>query len=129
MGAKGGESIHHKKLRVFVLENPDCVSVEGKIVISETEKSLPSGDRLDVFFETRKRWYGIEVKSHISSESDIIPGLYQCVKYKVVMEKHLAVLGIDMDVKVILALGHEFPRDLIPIKNTLGVNYVDTIEI
>jgi len=32
------------------------------------------------------------------------------------MEKHLAVLGIEKEVKVILALGHKFPIHLIPTK-------------
>ena len=65
---------------------------------SELEKTLPSGDAIDVFFENSQHWVGVEVKSKISNEFDILRGLYQCVKYQAVMESYLAVLNIQKDV-------------------------------
>ncbi len=88
---------------------------------SKTEKGLPSGDSVDVSFENNKHWVGVEVKSEISDEFDILRGLYQCVKYQAVMESYLAVLNLQKDVRVILALGCELPGSLVSVKNTLGI--------
>ena len=84
---------------------------------------------MDVFFENKKTWIGIEVKSEISDEIDILRGLYQCVKYHAVMDSHLSVLDAQKDTRVILALGGEFPKSLIPVKNTLGIEVIDNINV
>lgn len=86
----GGEGEQHKKLKLHIRNNPSCVGVNLKGMKSETEKGLPSGDSIDVFFENKKHWVGVEVKSEISDELDILRGLYQCVKYQAVMESYLS---------------------------------------
>lgn len=126
-GNSGGEGEHHKKLKLFIKENPECVGIKQSSLKSETEKPLPSGDSVDVFFENKKIWIGVEVKSEISDEIDILRGLYQCVKYHAVMDSYLSVLDVQRDTKVILALGGEFPESLIPVKNTLGIEIVENI--
>ena len=123
----GGEGEQHKKLKLHIKNNPSCVGVNLNSLEAETEKCLPSGDSVDVFFENPKHWVGVEVKSEISDEIDIIRGLYQCVKYQAVMESYLSVLNIQKDVRVILALGCEFPISLISIKNTLGIEVIEGI--
>lgn len=123
----GGEGEQHKKIKLFIKDNPECVGIKPFWLNTETEKSLPSGDSIDVFFEDKKHWIGVEVKSEISDEIDILRGLYQCVKYYAVMESYLSVLEKARDVRVILALGGEFPKSLIPVKNTLGIEIVENI--
>jgi len=123
----GGESKQHEKLKLYIRNNPESIGVKLKRLLSTTEKPLPSGDSLDVFFKNNKNWVGVEVKSVISDEADIIRGLYQCVKYHAVMESYLSVLNIEKDVRVILALGGEFPMSLRPIKNTLCIEVVDNV--
>jgi len=123
----GGESEQHKKLKLYIRDNPESIGVKLKQLHSDTEKPLPSGDLLDVFFENNKNWVGVEVKSAISDEADIIRGLYQCVKYHAVMESYLSVLNIEKDVRVILALGGKFPISLLPIKNTLCIEVIDNV--
>jgi hypothetical protein len=126
-GAGGGEGEQHKTLKLFIKDNPECVGIKLNGLKSETEKPLPSGDSVDVFFENKKNWIGVEVKSEISDEIDILRGLYQCVKYHAVMESYLSVLDIQRDTKVILALGCKFPESLIPVKHTLGIEVVENI--
>ncbi len=123
----GGEGEQHKKLKLYIKNNPDSIGVQLNGLESETEKGLPSGDSIDVFFENKKHWVGVEVKSEIFDELDILRGLYQCVKYHAVMESYLSVLNLQKDVKVILALGCELPSSLVSVKNTLGIEVVENI--
>jgi len=123
----GGEGEQHKKLKQYVKNNPESIGVKLNGLKSETEKGLPSGDSIDVFFENKNHWVGVEVKSEISDELDILRGLYQCVKYQAVMESYLSVLNLQKDVKVILALGCGLPEPLISVKNTLGIEVVENI--
>ena len=108
----GGEGELHKKLKQYVKNNPKCIGVKLNDLKSETEKGLPSGDSIDVFFENNNHWVGVEVKSEISDELDILRGLYQCVKYQAVMESYLSVLNMEKDVNVILALVADFQSHL-----------------
>ncbi len=124
----GGEGEQHKKLKLYIKENPNCVKVKLTELEAETEKGLPSGDSIDVFFENAKHWVGVEVKSEISREENICRGLYQCVKYQAVMEADLLTSNKDTKVRVILALGGSFPSSLIHIKNTLGIEVIDKIK-
>lgn len=126
-GNGGGEGEQHKKLKLFIQDNPECVGIKLGSLKFETEKILPSGDSIDVFFENKNNWIGVEVKSEISDEIDILRGLYQCVKYHAVMESYLSVLDLQKNTKVILALGGNFPESLIPVKNILGIEVVDNI--
>jgi len=125
----GGEGIEHKRLKQYIANNPQSVDIRTRNWETETEKDLPSGDFMDVSFESKRRWIGVEVKSKISSEGDIQRGLYQCVKYHAVMEAYLAVEGQRRDAKTILALGCKLPKRLIPVKNTLGVTVVENIKV
>lgn len=122
----GGEGEEHRTLKLFIRDHPDCLGIKGQAEAS-VEKDLPSGDTIDVFFETGSTWIGVEVKSVLSGEADILRGLYQCVKYRAVLESHLSVLDEERDVRVVLALGGGLPASLIPVRNTLGVEVVDNI--
>ena len=124
----GGEGEEHQKLKQYIKDNPESIGIKQKSLNAETEKNLPSGDFMDVSFENKRLWVGVEVKSKISNGGDIQRGLYQCVKYQAVMEAYLSVRGWQKDVKVILALGGKFSKSLIPVRNTLGVNVIDNIK-
>ena len=124
----GGEGKEHKKLKLLISSNPSCVGLKNIGLESEVEKYLPSGDSIDVFFENRGNWIGVEVKSKTSDELDILRGLYQCVKYLAVMESYQSVLDDNKQTRVILALGGAFPETIIPIKNILGIEVVENIK-
>lgn len=83
---KGGEGEAHKALKERIKADPIPLGIDG-VVIAETEHTLLSGDRVDVYFETDSEIFAIEVKSHISNEDDIIRGIFQCIKYQAVLEK------------------------------------------
>ena len=124
---RGGEGEQHRKLKLYISNNPSSVGVNLKGLQAETEKGLPSGDSIDVSFENKGHWIGVEVKSASSYDFDILRGLYQCVKYQAVMESHLSVLDVEKNIRVILALGCKLPDTLVPVKNILGIEVVETI--
>lgn len=123
----GGEGKEHRRLKQYVKDNPSCVGINRKILESEMERNLPSGDSMDVSFEIKDCWVGVEIKPRTADESDIERGLYQCVKYRAVMEGHLAVQASRKDVEVILALGRLLPKRLLAVKNILGVKVIENI--
>jgi hypothetical protein len=126
-GARG-EGELHKKLKEYVKNHPESIGVKLKGLKSEIERGLPSGDSIDVFFENKTHWIGVEVKSEISDVADILRGLYQCVKYQAVMESCLSVLNSRRDAKVILALGSGLPISLVSLRNTLGIEVVENVD-
>ena len=81
----GGEGKEHKAIKDYVYKHPECLGITG-VIRKDTEHPLPSGDRLDVYFKTSYNRYAVEVKPSTSSDDDIIRGIFQCVKYKAVLE-------------------------------------------
>ena len=129
-GARGGagEGVAHRTLKEYIRDNPLSVGIDLKRAKSETESKLPSGDFIDVFFENSTSWIGVEVKTDQSSEDDIRRGLYQCVKYRAVMEADCSVRGIERNIRVLLALGGLFPRSLLKEKTVLDIEVRDRLE-
>ena len=126
-GFGGGESEAHRVLKEFVARNPKVIGVGDGILAGTTEYSLPSGDRMDVSFSGKSVWIAAEVKSSISSVSDIVRGLFQCVKYQAVMEAVVIAESTVKDVRTLLVLESEFPQALLPLKNLLGIEVVDCV--
>lgn len=83
---KGGESKEHKALRLWTMKNPHKVDSRFAGAIAETEFDLLSGDRVDVMLRHQTKWIALEVKSRRSNEADYTRGVYQCVKYRAVLE-------------------------------------------
>lgn len=123
----GGESEDHKRLKAFVSKNPVVVGLPSNTPNGTTEFPLPSGDAVDVHFQSRSDWIAVEVKSAISNEADITRGLFQCVKYKAVMEAMQLASGLPQNARSILAIESEFPASLVALKNVLGIEVVDMV--
>jgi hypothetical protein len=122
----GGEGPEHLALKNFVQSNPTCVGFFSDID-GIVEAQLPSGDSIDVLFEGRGRLLGVEVKSSISNSADLARGLFQCVKYRAVMKAEQAFKGQKLDIDALLVVGRDFPSDLNPLRNSLGVKVVKVI--
>lgn len=123
----GGEGVEHKQLKSFIANHPEIIGLAKNTPKGDLEEPLPSGDTLDVSFKQSDDWIGVEIKSHISSVSDITRGIFQCVKYRAVME---AVQIAKMEVqnsRVILVLGGALPDELLVLKNLLGVEVIENV--
>jgi len=126
-GFGGGESEDHKALKAYVAQNPKAIGLGGNTPIGTTEFPLPSGDSLDVSFNGKKVWVAAEVKSSKSAEGDIVRGLFQCVKYRAVMEAVLLTESRPQNARALLVLESTLPQSLIPLRNMLGVEVVEGI--
>ncbi|RHX78791.1 hypothetical protein DLM77_15375 [Leptospira yasudae] len=122
----GGESEFHKNLKETISKNPDLLNLKD-YGIGKTEYLFPSADTIDVLFENNKSIVGIEVKSKISNEADIIRGMFQCIKYESLIEAQNRVNGFRKKIRVILVLENEFPINLIPMKNVLSIDVMDLL--
>lgn len=126
-GDLSGESEDHQALKVYVAQNPIVIGLGENTPTGIIEFPLPSGDSLDVSFKGKKIWVAAEVKSSISSEGDIVRGLFQCVKYRAVMEAVLLTESRPQNARVFLVLESRLPQSLIPLRNLLGVEVVENV--
>jgi hypothetical protein len=69
----------------------------------------------------------VEVKSQISGEQDILRGLFQCVKYRAVMEATQVAEGSHPSVEAELVLEGTLPPKLIALKNMFGVKVFEGV--
>jgi len=125
----GGESADHKALKAFVANTPVLFGLPISSPVGLQEHALPSGDTLDVSFRHRENWVAAEVKSARSPEADIIRGIYQCVKYLAVMRAVQTSEDQDRSARVVLVLGGAFPSWLLPLKNQLGVEAIENVQV
>lgn len=128
-GFGGGESDEHKALKAYVAKNPKVIGLGANTPVGTTEYPLPSGDSLDVSFNSKKIWVAAEVKSSISAEGDIVRGLFQCVKYRAVMEAVLLTESLPQNARALLVLESKLPQSLIPLRNMLGVEVVEGVSL
>lgn len=125
----GGESKNHRRLKEFVATHPEAISLSKRTPKGMLEYPLPSGDSLDVSFKSKSAdaWIGVEVKSALSDEADVVRGLFQCVKYRAVMEAVQRASATPQNARAILVLESKLPSRLLPLKNILGVEVAESI--
>lgn len=118
----GGEGPEHKALKDYVKSHPSCLGV-AEIINADVEHILPSGDRLDVYFECIDgSRVAVEVKPSISDDSDITRGIFQCIKYKAILEALAKTDGTNAPVKAILVIRRDFSDLHKRLINLLGVD-------
>ena len=126
-GFGGGEGPDHLALKLYVANHPAVVGLPATSEAGDTEFPLPSGDYLDVSFQRRKLWVAVEVKSSISSAADIARGLFQCVKYRAVMEAFQVVTERPQNSRAVLVLEGRLPESLVALKNLLGIEVIESV--
>lgn len=124
---RGGEGKDHKALKEYVRSHPELLRLGKRVGPGTIEKGLPSGDRLDVFFDAGDEWVAVEVKSARSDELDIVRGLFQCVKYDAVLNGVSVTEHRDIKVRAVLVLESCLPARLLAMKHMLGVEVLEGI--
>lgn len=104
-----GESPEHKRLKDWAVENPVALGL-AKGFEGTPEKGLLSGDRIDVLFTDGASFVAVEVKSILSTDDDLRRGVYQCVKYRAVVEAQERPVAVS--VRTMLLTERELPDDL-----------------
>jgi len=118
-----GESTKHRNLKNYIKEHPECVGLDGT-VFATTEYPFPSGDRVDVAFESSgNSWTVIEVEQEGLAQTII--GLFQAVKYKALQEAVLVSKSVQGSVDAVL-VAKSIP---VQVKTLAEVLKIKTFEI
>lgn len=126
---KGGESLHHKRLKDFIQDHPERIGISDDITFCAAEFITLSQDRIDVLFKTKNTTYAVEVKSEISNDDDIVRGIFQAVKYQAVLEAQGKINGDTNDIKSILVIGRMLPPMALTIAKILDVSVIENFNI
>lgn len=124
----GGEGADHIALKEFVRVNPRIAGLKYSEGPGDAEYPLPSGDRVDVMFSYSKQIHAVEVKPCSSPDADIARGLFQCVKYRAVLEAHARYRHDRRPVSACLVLAGSLPTCLISLRNSLGVEVIENVK-
>lgn len=120
----GPESQAHKDLKCLIRRQPNLVGLPSRLK-GENEQDLWSGDRVDVYFE--KADVAVEVKTRGAGYWELHRGIFQCVKYKAVLEAQQIHDGKIPAADCILAAGGPLPGDLCDLAELLGVKWFDEL--
>ena len=124
-GDHEGESAEHQAFKEAVRLHPAWFRIPE--CPASVEHPFVTGDAVDVLFTQGTRMWGVEVKSVVSLEGDILRGLFQCVKYRALLQAEQAAAGNVCFVDVYLACEHEFPAKLLGVAHVLGVEFFDRL--
>jgi len=127
-----GEGEDHRRLKDYVARHGVRLGLIRASLHPSKEYVTLSGDRLDVFFESPNEWVCVEVKGRGSNGDDVRRGVFQCVKYRAVLEAqrhYSAGIGVLPSVRVVLVLANEFPGELRAIREVLGVEVMSGVVV
>lgn len=130
VGYGKGEGPEHKAIKDFISEHPEAIGIKKKIVVTETEHGLPSGDQLDVYFEFKNgNRLAVEVKPSTSPNEDITRGIFQCVKYQAVMDALRTVEYGNYENETRLVISGKMSEANRKLANDLGIEYIEQFKI
>ena len=115
----GGEGEEHRRLKEWVERHPEIVNAEYHGRPTHTEFHLKSGDWVDVaIFLPYGTIVAVEVKSRVSNEADLERGVYQCIKYRAVIE------AMGMEAFAVLATESRLPSNLVALSRAHNVMHL-----
>jgi hypothetical protein len=114
------ESPEHKRLKLYVLSHPQQFGASPGCK-AVPEKLLRSHDEVDVFCVVPSEQLAIEVKSVRSIDQDLERGVFQCVKYRAVLQAEAKWLDTDPKIRVRLVSERPLSRDCIKHAKQLGI--------
>lgn len=121
----GGEGDYHKRLKEYIYNHPETIGITN-FKERKMEHILLSGDRLDVYFVLNDgSKIAVEIKPSTSPDADIMRGLYQCVKYKAIMDAEDKVHGKKSQNRAMLVIGGSLSDANVLVKNTLGIDVIE----
>lgn len=122
----GGEGKDHKSIKEYICTHPDIIGIKN-VISAKMEYDLLSGDRLDVYFECKGNIHiAVEVKPSSSPEYDITRGIFQCIKYKAVMDAaRIADYG-NYNNDVILVIAGIMSDKNKQLANDLSIKYIES---
>ncbi len=121
----GGEGPQHKALKEYLCSHPESIGIRN-VVKRDMEFILLSGDRLDVYFEQKNGTrIAVEVKSKTSADDDILRGIYQCVKYKAILDAENKTHGVFSNTRSVLVVEGSLSESNQQVKDSLGIKVIE----
>jgi hypothetical protein len=127
-GGVGGESEDHRRLKEYVKENPQLLGI-SRSLRGKTEYMFLSNDEIDVLFKCSPAWVGVEVKGVRSDPPDIMRGIFQCIKYRALIEASQRYEQVEVDSRVVLVLGGTLPPELRSVVGLLDIEFVEDVKV
>lgn len=115
------ESEEHRRLKEYVAKNPRLFGAPKGCKIGVTEKLLKSFDEVDVWFLNVGEQLAVEVKSRRSTELDLERGIFQCVKYRAVLQAEAKVQKISSKIRSCLVSERELTSRLAQMAHDLDI--------
>lgn len=122
-----GESDAHRELKERIAADPTLVGLSASGFSAQVEYIFPSADTVDVLFSGKGQRVAVEVKSRISDSSDLLRGIFQCVKYRALLDAEAAIERRRADGHVLLAIEGTLPAELALVARTLGIAVLDGV--
>ena len=122
---RGPESNAHKRLKRRIASNPGLVGVK-RWKTGREEKLLWSGDKVDVYFKGAA--VAVEVKAGNAAPGELQRGVFQCIKYRAVLEAQQISKREVPTADCRLAIGGQLPDELRDLCERLGVEYFDELD-
>ena len=95
------------------------------MITAKNEYILPSGDKLDVYFELKNgNRIAVEIKPSISNEADITRGIFQCVKYNSIMDALRKIENSNYNTTVIYLTARPISDIHQRLIDTLEINHI-----
>jgi hypothetical protein len=120
----GGEGELHRRLKEWVAGNPECFAEFGAFKPGKTEVPLLSGDEVDVLFEGEGIPLVVEVKARNAPDSDLWRGLFQCVKYRAVLQAMQLARGYHPNAQALLVVEGGLPSELVRLAKRLQIRWM-----
>ena len=122
----GVESAKHKALKKWVVSNPSKLIEFGrfKTTQGQIERLLSSGDRLDAYFDNGRQRLAVEVKASNCDDSELMRGVYQCIKYRAVLQAEQQALRIAPNGDAVLVSTQQPGKKVRALMKRLLVSFV-----
>jgi hypothetical protein len=106
------ESDEHYRLKEYVKNHPRLFGAPKGCKNGIMEKLLKSLDEVDVWFVSLGEQLAVEVKSRRSTDFDLQRGIFQCVKYRAVLDAENKAKKVKSTVRACLVSERKLPREL-----------------
>lgn len=123
-----GEGEAHRKLKEAVAQHPEWLDLPKSMAPGDTEVLLYSGDRVDVVFTNQHQRVAVEVKAIAAPLSEVVRGMFQCVKYSAVLIAEAKTTQQTTDCFAVLALGGTTPPELGGLRSILGIEVHEQLD-
>lgn len=118
---KGGESKAHRRLKEYIANHPEEIGIYDYRVHSIVEHTYVSGDMVDILFEPLDGNINTVVEIELDN---VLPGIHQAIKYRVLRCSQLGLTLTDENVKATV-VAWKFKQSEKELCTKYNINFVE----